>query len=112
MSWYASDLLSLQLPKPIYFKAGVFPELVGKWYTKTPLFSSEVPTAATPPNSTTTCTTDDQSEENSYEKWCYCQTEERMRIVIMKDALFSGFNRLPRPIHEIPSGQWLCPHAD
>ena len=57
----------------------MFPELVGKWYTKTPLFSSDAPTAATP-NSTTACTvqctTDDPLEENSCEKWCYCQTKE------------------------------------
>ena len=27
----------------LFFKAEVFPELVGKWYTKTPLFSSQLP---------------------------------------------------------------------
>ena len=78
----------------------MFPELVGKWYTKTPLFSSDAPTAATPPNSTKTCTTDDPLEENSCEKWCYCQAEEwgTMIGVTMKDALYSVVShRLPRP---------------
>ena len=75
----------------------MFPELVGKWYTKTPLFSSDAPTAATPPNSTKTCTTDDPLEENSCEKWCYCQAEEWGTMIGSDNegcAIFSGFTSI------------------
>ena len=49
-----------------FFKLGVLPELVGKWYTKAPCYRH------TPEDSTSS-----QSPATDLEQWCYCQTRGR-----------------------------------
>ena len=88
-----------------FFKVGILPELIGKWYSKAPNPSSVTcPTSISP-------IAPDATNDSECEKWCYCQTEERGTMIACdnKKCSIGWFHVDCLKLHNIPSGKWYCP---
>ncbi len=97
------DFISEAMRKAaLFFKYGVLPELIGKWYTRKVSMSndamhfeeSETPSA---------------SEEKR--GWCYCNGEDEGEMIGCdgKQCTIQWFHIDCLKITNIPSGRWLCP---
>ena len=92
-----------------FYKFGVLPELIGKWYSKIPTFSgsdSSLQIATNISNETVSTTNDDGCK-----KWCYCQGEEHGTMIGCDNEKCSigWFHIDCLKIQNIPSGNWYCP---
>ena len=91
-----------------FYKFGVLPELIGKWYSKIPTFSgsdSSLQIATSISNDTVSTTNDDGCK-----KWCYCQGEEHGTMIGCDNEKCSigWFHIDCLKIQNIPSGNWYC----
>ena len=91
-----------------FYKVGVLPELLGKWYSKPP--ASQLDTAL--PSTSyevpgTSTTTDDE------EKWCYCQTGEHGTMIGCdnENCAISWYHIDCLGLKTIPTGKWYCPEC-
>jgi len=87
-----------------FYKQGVLPELLGKWYTKVPIMP-----AAPSSNSSV-----DESGPTNVELWCYCQQPESDREMVgcdYPDCSIQWFHLDCLDLHfsKIPKGNWYCP---
>ena len=82
-----------------FFKLGVLPELVGKWYSKAPYYRH------TPEDSTST-----RSPATDSEQWCYCQGPEEGEMIFceMDGCLIEWFHTKCLQLTTIPKGKWIC----
>lgn len=88
-----------------FFKYGVLPELLGKWYSKTPVWPAT--TSAT--NSTVAV----NSENSSTDNWCYCRGPESGEMIACDGDACSivWFHTTCLKISRIPKGKWYCPEC-
>jgi hypothetical protein len=62
-----------------FFKYGVLPELVGKWYTRVPLTSPDMQLPMQESSSSSEPTKTPQT--STEQKWCYCNGEESGNMI-------------------------------
>ena len=102
-----------------FYKFEVLPELIGKWYTKAPMFRSDLASATAPTTSNVmedssmvaAITTSNTTEDDGKEKWCYCQTEEYGTMIGCDNekCFISWYHIDCLNLQNIPSGKWYCP---
>ena len=104
-----------------FYKSGVLPELIGKWYSRPQKVCVDSATSVTAPtcnNSNasssvtalaTSNTTEDKTDGN--EKWCFCQMEERGTMIGCdnESCSISWYHIDSLNLQNIPSGKWYCP---
>ena len=87
-----------------FFKYGILPELVGKWYTRSPQImdpsSSQASTSASP-----------GKETDTPETWSYCNTEESGTMIFCDNEKcpIKWFHVNCLKITNIPKKKWFCP---
>ena len=91
-----------------FYKQGVLPELLGKWYTKIPITQ---PSDVTSPSSDSSV---DASSSANVDLWCYCQQPESEREMVgcdYPDCSIQWFHLdcLGLSTSKIPKGDWYCP---
>ena len=114
--WSEDELLVLRiLPDPefidgvieevtSFFKYGVLPELLGKWYTKTPIHCTSSDFRGDETDQT-------QSSSTSSDKWCYCRGPEEGQMICCDNKKYpiSWYHTDCLRIVTIPKGKWYCP---
>lgn len=82
-----------------FFIQVILPELVGKWYTKPSISSSEASSAT------------QSNPDDSSVKWCYCQGEEEGTMIYCEgeSCLIKWFHVSCMGIKRIPKNKWYCP---
>ena len=85
-----------------FFKYGILPELVGKWYTRPPnitVLSSQASTSGSP-----------SQGANTQETWCYCNKEESGTMIFCENdkCQIKWFHM---ECLSIPKKQWFCPEC-
>ena len=80
-----------------FFKYGVMPELLGKWYSKAPV----CPTETAIPSAT----------NDSSKHWCYCRGEESGQMIACDGDTCQvlWFHTDCLKIAKVPKGKWYCP---
>ena len=106
-----------------FYKYGILPELVGKWYTRTPSIavpstqatssglSSQASRASALLPSPQTSTSVSLSQGDSQETWCYCKTEESGTMILCENehCPIKWFHVECLRISNIPKKKWFCP---
>ena len=89
-----------------FFKYGILPELIGKWYTCLPQISE-------PSSSQTTTSASPSKETDSLETWCYCKTEESGTMIFCDNEIcpIRWFHVEFLRITNIPKKKWFCPEC-
>ena len=68
-----------------FFKYGVLPELLGKWYTKAVCIPIATEAEAENPGTSGSVNTISQTTDNTatagHKKWCYCHKEESGKMI-------------------------------
>ena len=90
-----------------FFKYGVLPELLAKWYTRLPLQDS---LELRPSESTTSSTRHETTTERHY---CYCNEVESGEMIGCDDenCFIQWFHVDCLKIKTIPKGAWYCPEC-
>ena len=98
-----------------FFTVGILPELVGKWYTKAPVYShvpaktdvevSDSPVAIAHSSET------DATTEKSDEDWCYCRGKDEGEMIACDNDAFKirWFHTQCLKLCTIPKRKWFCP---
>ena len=88
----------------LFYKVGILPELLGKWYSKPPSLISNACSSSAPPCDMS-CS---KSPEN--EKWCYCGGEEHGQMIACDNETCSigWFHTDCLNLKRIPKGRWYC----
>ena len=87
-----------------FFKYGILPELVGKWYTRSPQIMD--------PSLSQACTSASPGKEtDTPETWCYCNTEESGTMIFCDNERcpIKWFHVNCLKITNIPKKKWFCP---
>ena len=110
MSWLSSRLIIMTVfveavvGKALqFFKFGVLPELVGRWYSSPRVVKS------TSEQSEISRSDDDDDDDNA---WCYCGRTAAAGDKIgcdNKSCSIMWFHMNCLNINSIPDGKWLCP---
>ena len=94
-----------------FFVYGVLPEIVGKWYTRTPVADSQhiVPIAPTPSNITSNDENEDDDDDSRL--WCYCSKPSFGDMVMCdnKQCTIQWFHFTCVGLRIPPKGKWYCP---
>lgn len=118
--WRASELVIIRINRDeafltdaidkatTFFKYGVLPELIAKWYTRPSSFSTDTETS-----SQALSTTSENNESSSAELWCYCRTGESGTMIGCenKNCPIQWFHIECIKITHIPKGKWYCPEC-
>lgn len=98
----------------VFFKYGILPELVGKWYTRPPPPPPTSPLSQTSISTLPTCTEAGTSTEEATTldcTWCYCKREEFGKMIMCESdhckILWFHFECLK--ITRTPKKKWFCP---
>ena len=88
-----------------FFKYGVLPEIIGKWYSRKPIADSDgvVPVVLN---------RDGVDDDEDYEKlWCFCQQPSFGRMIQCDDeqCTITWFHCECLRIRSVPKGKWYCP---
>ena len=77
-----------------FFKLGILPELIGRWFTKSKIKPSE-------------------SEPTDCDKWCYCGLGEEGEMIACDDddCPIVWFHLDCLKIDTVPDGNWFCPEC-
>ena len=89
-----------------FFKYGILPEIVGKWYTRQPISNSDNVVQTPEPNS------DNEVDEEDYQKvWCYCNQPSYGDMIFCENesCTIKWFQCECLRIRKIPKGTWRCP---
>ena len=100
------DFISDAIEKAtLFIKVGVMPEIVGKWYSKTPVHTSTNPVA------TLTETVSEESGDTEKILWCYCKGEEDGEMIACdhENCPIVWFHTICLKITIIPKKKWYCP---
>ena len=98
------ELIESALEKAtIFFRYGILPEVLGKYYTKLPSTTDNLMTVS------------NEEEETSGETrvWCYCRKQE-YGIMIQCESGSCEIDRFHTDclkITRIPKGKWVCPEC-
>ena len=91
-----------------FFKYGVLPELVGKWYTHvpSPTTQQELHDALQQ-----RCSHDTVRTPDTGRKWCYCNGEESGKMICCENdnCSIQWFHVGCLKIKRIPKKAWYCP---
>ena len=107
------DFITTAIDKAtIFFKYGILPELLGKWYTKPPKpkvidFSLDNSSSENICGSATVCSDGD----STIEFWCYCKGEDEGEMILCDNDScgIKWFHTECLRITDIPKGKWFCP---
>ena len=93
-----------------FFKYCLLPELIGKWYSKAPVYQCKTVHTREP---LVDITSSSQHDTSKNEKWCFCRSEESgTRIGCDNDNCpIQWFHTLCLKIKSIPKGRWYCPEC-
>ena len=95
-----------------FYKTGILPELLGKWYSKVSMVNPNPETVSTTSKEAlTTAPSSTSTIKNSSEKWCYCQTEEYGTMIGCdnENCSIAWYHIDCLNIENIPNGKWYCP---
>ena len=93
-----------------FFKYGILPEIVGKWYTRKPIADSQG-VVQLPSSHDQEESTSEETESETNELWCYCQQPGYGEMIMCDnpECTIRWFHfdclRIRRP----PKGKWYCP---
>ena len=110
----ADDFIAQAFEKATaFFKSGILPELVGKWYTKAPIYR-QTEDAYDDCNCAVACADlpeMDVATEDSDKAWCYCRGKDEGEMILCdNDACQIGwFHTKCLKLSIIPKGKWFCP---
>ena len=92
-----------------FFKYGVLPELVAKWYTRPSYYSS----IHAQTSSQALAISSDPQESTSAKKYCFCHNEESGTMIFCdkKNCPIKWFHLQCLKITRIPKGKWYCPQC-
>lgn len=95
-----------------FFKYGVLPELVGKWYTHPCSETSAVPTQDLEQPSSSSATTSNELSPTE-KKWCYCRGEDSGEMIGCENdnCPILWFHTKCLKIKCIPKKAWYCPEC-
>ena len=99
-----------------FFKYGILPELVGKWYTKAPVYRQILVNEAQEPSAINSANSEVGSStqmQNSDDVWCYCKGKDEGKMIFCeRDACPIGwFHTKCLKLTVIPKGKWYCPNC-
>lgn len=91
-----------------FFKYGILPELIGKWYTRPPC----VPLVQVSSSQESTSASYSQAADTQ-RKWCYCNTEESGTMIFCENdkCTIQWFHIECLRITCIPKRKWYCPEC-
>ena len=104
---FDGDFINSAIEKAtVFFKHGVLPELLGKWYTKPPVQKNSSECITSSHNEVT-----DYAGESSEECWCYCRGEDIGEMILCDNERceIKWFHTSCLRITKIPKGSWFCP---
>lgn len=87
------------------FVYGLLPEIVGKWYTRSPAANSNKLVLVPQVN-------DDYDDDEDYEKlWCYCNQPSYGETILCDNTScpIQWFHCDCLRIRKVPKGSWRCP---
>ena len=103
------ELMSTSLEQAtLFFKFGVLPELLGKWYSKAPLITqSDISGDCDTPRSS------HPAGNVAKELWCFCRQEESGQMIACdsEQCPIVCFHTSCLKINRIPKGKWFCPEC-
>ena len=95
----------------IFYKYGVLPELVGKWYTKTASMSTQ--STMDSEQVQLQVVLNEESPKSNNRKWCYCNEDESGDMIACDNdqCVIQWFHLTCLRISKehIPTGKWYCP---
>ena len=99
-----NDFLYMALPKAYdFFKNGILPELINKWYSRAPKSVVHV------------ADVDDETSKDNDSEWCYCRgSADHSGEMIGCDSescQIQWFHMSCLNMDEIPDGDWFCPEC-
>ena len=112
----ADDFIAQAFEKATaFFKFGILPELVRKWYTKAPVYRCALMTtegenaAAASTNSSETDITTQEDDE----AWCYCRGKDEGEMIFCESNAcpIGWFHTKCLKLSIIPRGKWFCPNC-
>jgi len=79
-----------------FFKYGVLPELLGKWFTRKTMLE---------------LTDDSDNNDENNQRWCYCRKPEEGSMIGCdnKDCPIQWYHTVCLKIKRVPKGKWFCP---
>ena len=90
-----------------FYINGVLPEVLGKWYSRLPDYTSHQDTDKTTAHQPSLSTTLELQDEDA---WCYCREGEGEMIACDSGhCLIGWFHTACLKITKIPDGNWVCP---
>ncbi len=106
------EFMSIALEKAtLFFKLGVLPELLGKWYSKAPVYlttdSARVDSGK--------CDAPQSSGDHQMatEVWCFCRQKESGQMIACdsEQCPITWFHTSCLKMNRIPKGKWFCPEC-
>ena len=93
-----------------FFKYCLLPELIGKWYSKAPVYQCKTVHTREP---LVDITSSSQHDTLKNEKWCFCGSEESGTMIGCDNdnCPIQWFHTLCLKIKSIPKGRWYCPEC-
>lgn len=93
-----------------FFKCGILPELVGKWFSRLPVVQAEAPVTNEPDTKSADELQDTASSSSSEEKWCYCKSEASGTMIGCEndDCEIKWFHVECLRLSRVPKGKWYC----
>ena len=92
------------------FKYCILPELLGKWYSKAPLYRCKAVDSRKPLADITSSSS--QNSDVTSKKWCFCKSEEaELMIGCDNDCPIQWFHTKCLRINTIPKGKWYFPEC-
>ena len=101
----------------LFFKYGVLPELLVKWYTKAVCIPiATEPKAGNPGTSGSIniiSRTTDNTTTARHKKWCYCNQEESGKMIACDSEWcpIQWFHTRCLKVYRVPKGKWYCPEC-
>ena len=88
----------------VFYKIGILPELLGKWYSRAPTYPTIV-TDLTQDESSA-CSTSSMAD-----CWCFCRNGEYGKMVLCdsSNCAIQWFHIDCLKLAEVPKGKWYCP---
>ena len=92
-----------------FFKYCILPELLGKWYSKAPIYRCK----AVHPREPLVDITSSSQNDNALDKWCFCRSGESGVMIAYDndDCPMQWFHTRCLKIKSIPKGKWYCPEC-
>lgn len=111
----ANEFFTIAVEKvTTFYKYGVLPELIGKWYTKKGVISGPDETQATSTRPQLVCTPiDEASNSCSPLVICYCKQPENGDMIgcDFLNCSIEWFHQSCLKIKSVPNGKWYCPEC-